>query len=118
MLDPYPFGGGVTILEATAVSTPFITLPSRQTVPALASGMLRKMAQVAPELQDLAVSNLSDLANVAKALMNDLSKYRRLVSNSMHMVFNDSTACKSWETFFRTSIKNIFSVPAKELASV
>jgi protein O-GlcNAc transferase len=27
MLDPYPFGGGVTILESFAMSTPILTLP-------------------------------------------------------------------------------------------
>jgi predicted O-linked N-acetylglucosamine transferase (SPINDLY family) len=40
MLDPFPFGGGVTALEALAVCTPVITYPTAQSVPQLASGML------------------------------------------------------------------------------
>lgn len=38
MLDPFPFGGGVTTLESVAVCTPVITLPVAQSVPQLAAG--------------------------------------------------------------------------------
>lgn len=38
LLDPFPFGGGVTSLEAFALCKPVITLPSLQTVPALTAG--------------------------------------------------------------------------------
>ena len=41
MVDPFPFGGGVTSLEAFSVRTPVLTLPVLQTVPALTAGMLR-----------------------------------------------------------------------------
>jgi hypothetical protein len=44
MLDPFPFGGGVTTLESLSVCTPVITLPSKQTVPSLAAGQLRTLA--------------------------------------------------------------------------
>ena len=41
MLDPFPFGGGVTTLESLAVCTPVITLPDAQSVPQLATGRCR-----------------------------------------------------------------------------
>lgn len=44
MVDPYPFGGGVTTLEALAVCTPVVTAPALQSVPALTAGMLRAVA--------------------------------------------------------------------------
>ena len=41
--DPFPFGGGVTTLEALSVCTPVITTPSAQTVPGLTAGMILRM---------------------------------------------------------------------------
>ena len=43
VLDPFPFGGGVTSLEAFSVCAPIITAPSLQSVPQLAAGMYRSM---------------------------------------------------------------------------
>lgn len=41
LLDPFPFGGGVTTLEAFSVCRLIVTAPSLQTVPALTAGMYR-----------------------------------------------------------------------------
>jgi glycosyltransferase involved in cell wall biosynthesis len=46
MVDPYPFGGGVTTLEALAVCTPVLSLPAHQTVPQLTAGMLAALLGV------------------------------------------------------------------------
>ena len=43
VLDPFPFGGGVTTLEAFSVCSPVVTAPNLQTVPRLAAGMYRHM---------------------------------------------------------------------------
>lgn len=108
MLDPYPFGGGVTMLESLAVATPIITLPARQTVPALADGMLRKMALEEPELRSLAVSSLSNLVDISTQLLANPIKFRALISRSIHLVFNDQTVFHSWEKFFAISLKQLF----------
>jgi hypothetical protein len=45
MIDPFPFGGGVTTLESFYMCTPVITLPDQQNVPQLTSGMLLTLAE-------------------------------------------------------------------------
>lgn len=45
MLDPFPFGGGVTVLESLSVCTPVVTAPALQTVPQLATGILHNVQE-------------------------------------------------------------------------
>jgi hypothetical protein len=51
VLDPFPFGGGVTSLEALAVGTPVVTLPSQQSVVQLAYGFYLRMGQQQDEME-------------------------------------------------------------------
>ena len=73
MLDPMPFGGGVTILESFAVCTPIVTIPSLQNVPGLATGMIRRMIN---ESADIIEANSSLLSSM---IVNSLDAYADVV---------------------------------------
>jgi len=51
VLDPWPFGGGVTSLEALSQGVPVVTLPSRQSVVQLAAGFYQRMSSEIEELK-------------------------------------------------------------------
>jgi len=64
-IDPFPFGGGVTTLETLAVCTPVLTLPSLQTVPQLAAGMIAAI----DEQESLVAASVEDMLQKAKQLL-------------------------------------------------
>lgn len=43
-LDPFPFGGGVTLMDSCHCDVPFVTLPQQQTVHQLGVGIAQKLA--------------------------------------------------------------------------
>eukprot|EP01032_Pedospumella_encystans_P018552 gene18552-21115_t len=72
MLDPFPFGGGVTTLESVAVCTPVVTLPSRQSVPQLAAESLLEVYFLDGLRTTVDVCDSLTVREVAKGLYPDL----------------------------------------------
>ena len=79
MIDTFPFGGGVTSLEAFALLTPVLTLPSEQTVPALTSGMLAYIGIDSDST--LLQQNKSDYILTLQRLLSEASLLEQMRSN-------------------------------------
>ena len=97
MVDPFPFGGGVTTLEALAVCTPVITLPTHQNVPALTAGMLRTLApgDETSVHVDHIYSSVDDFIKGARRLLTDSTASvdaRRAICRDVHNLYVDSNS--------------------------
>ncbi|CAM9384167.1 unnamed protein product, partial [Sphacelaria rigidula] len=64
VLDPFPFGGGVTIIEALACGTPVVTAGALQSVHRLAEGMIAVIA----DMKHLVASSSEEYAEKAIAV--------------------------------------------------
>ena len=104
MLDPFPFGGGVTTLESLAVCTPVLTLPDLQTVPALAAGMLQEIglqssgliAHSPEEYIDTATHLLGgEYSEVADELRN----LRENICREHDKLYSNQKAVEEWASF-------------------
>jgi len=69
MIDPAPFGGGVTSLEALSMCVPVVTAPRSQTVPGLSAGIIRAL-HVSDTIKDslVAPSVSAFIASVVRLL--------------------------------------------------
>ena len=112
MLDQFPFGGGVTTLEALAVCTPVVTLPSLQNVPQLAAGMLRSL-HLPKHIEDiLIVSDTNAYLHSIDEIMSSSTAIReQLCQQIIHnkQLFEDQNTVKEWEVFLQRSIVHLQS---------
>lgn len=110
MLDPYPFGGGVTTLEAFSVLTPVITLPAFQNVPQLAAGMIAYM-QLPAWLEQLLIvpSPVAYLHHVQHMLQKEeeLLRIRQVLSEQVHRLYDDHAqeSVHEWERFLKSVVR-------------
>ena len=114
MLDPFPFGGGVTNLEALSVCTAVVTSPDLQTVPGLAAGMLREIFSSNEKQQNLAiVKGVQAYVDSVKQLLSSssgdkeydlITQMRIHICKSSHLVFNQTKSVESWSTLLHNLI--------------
>jgi len=102
LLDPFPFGGGVTTLEAFSVCKLVVTLPSLQTVPQLTAGMYRHMRLN----DDLVLTDIDTYVEAASRLAHNVSEREALENNLCNIsrdpllgVFQSEAAVHEWASF-------------------
>ena len=110
VLDPFPFGGGVTTLEGFAVCAPIVTAPSLQTVPHLAAGMYRRMGLTLPASRRSGppAETATELAGAALGLLWNVTARVSLVDGiceRRHLLFNDDESAREWSDWIQRVAK-------------
>ena len=97
LLDPFPFGGGVTTLEAFAACRAVVTLPARQSVPRLAAGMLPRA-----RVPELIARDEAEYVAIARRLRRD-GAWRRSIEARLcaarGALFANHSAVDEWARF-------------------
>ncbi|CAM9109444.1 unnamed protein product, partial [Discosporangium mesarthrocarpum] len=104
MLDTFPWGAGVTSLEALSLDVPVVTLPPKVSVLHFALGQVRALGLV----KELVASSTADMVTKAVGLaVNDTQRWA--VKNKIHMrkgqLSLSSHAVKEWENFLERVVK-------------
>lgn len=97
-LDPFPWGGGVTTLDAFAVGTPVVTLPTKQTGVQLAAGFYRYI-----QFNDCIVSSTQEYIRLAVQLATNSKVHARVsdaIEKSHRGIFQDDLTSREWDSFF------------------
>ncbi|KDO27986.1 hypothetical protein SPRG_07264 [Saprolegnia parasitica CBS 223.65] len=100
LLDPFPFGGGVTTLDALAVGLPVVTLPAKQTVVALAAGFCRRL-----NLSTCIVKDEAAYVATAVALASDKplqTSARQEILDAHRTLYHDKATVDEWSAFLRS----------------
>ena len=115
MLEPFPWGAGVTAFEAFALCVPLVALPARTTVLQLALGQYRAMglARDAPfaELppgETLVAENVSEYVAIAARLGGDAlfrEATRQRICRRKHRLFGDEAAVDEWAAFVERAVR-------------
>ncbi|KAG6960217.1 hypothetical protein JG687_00008358, partial [Phytophthora cactorum] len=97
VLDPFPFGGGVTTLDALHLGIPVVTLPAAQSVVHLAAGFLRYM-----NASDCIAESLDDYVELAVSVAKDHQDIRKRLLLHRSDIYQDVSTIADWNTFLDT----------------
>ncbi|KAG3110431.1 hypothetical protein PI124_g8961 [Phytophthora idaei] len=97
VLDPFPFGGGVTTLDALHLGIPVVTLPAAQSVVHLAAGFLRYM-----NASDCIAESLDDYVELAVSVAKDHQDIRKRLLLHRSDIYQDVSTIEDCNTFLDT----------------
>ncbi len=105
MIDPYPFGGCNTSMEAFDLDIPVVTMPTRFLNGRFTFGMYKKMGFI-----DLVADTAQNYITIAVKLGTDTNFKKSMIekiSNNKKMLFQERASVNDWETFLLTAYRNI-----------
>ncbi|CAM9263472.1 unnamed protein product [Hapterophycus canaliculatus] len=110
MLDTFPWGAGVTSMEALLAGVPVVTLPARVSFLGLAYGQVTACALVELGVEDdLVATSAVDLVKKAVKIASD-STFRDNVSAKIldrkHRLSDPYRATSEWERFLDRAVRS------------
>jgi predicted O-linked N-acetylglucosamine transferase (SPINDLY family) len=97
VLDPYPFGGCNSSLEAFSLGIPVVTQPSKMINGRFTNGFYQRMG-----FDDMIVNNKKDYVNKALQICKD-KEYRKTmikkIKENNHKLYNDENSFTEWRDF-------------------
>ncbi len=99
MLDPFPYGGGNTTLEAFSLGIPVVTLPTDFLRGRITQAFCRQL-----EVESCIAKDVPDYVDIASRLGTDSAlrqQTRAQIIGAQHRLFEDDSAVRDWEQFFR-----------------
>ena len=97
IIDAFPVGGSVSVIEALALCKAVVTMPAQQTVLTIAAGLYRRMG-----LRELVATSKRDFVETAHRLLIN-KRYRKGVERDIcdrnGVLFDDEASVDEWAQF-------------------
>ncbi|KAL3665494.1 hypothetical protein V7S43_009529 [Phytophthora oleae] len=97
VLDPFPFGGGVTTLDALQLGIPVVTFPAAQSVVHLAAGILRYM-----NVSECIAHSLEEYVQLAVSIAKDHEDIKQQLLEHRNDISRDESTIEDWNDFLET----------------
>jgi len=97
LLDPFPYGGGNSSLEAFSFGTPVVTIPTEFLRGRITQAFCRRLG-----IDHCIATSQHDYVNIAVRLATDLpfrNQTRQQILASSNKLFEDDSAVRAWESF-------------------
>jgi len=99
LLDPFPYGGGHSSLEAFSVGAPVVTLPTEFLRGRITQAFCRRLG-----IESCIACGVADYIDIAVRLGRDQSfreQIRQQILSNQNALFEDDAAVRNWEQFLQ-----------------